>query len=176
MTATSWYIAKSKPRKTKLLIESLSRWGVETFYPEIRKHGKASGKLEPLFNTYVFCRFDPKSPEWQAIRWAPGLSYFLTDAGELATLPDEVVDYFKQKTRRWNEGSVSKRFSSGSQVAIVDGPFAGFEAVFSGYLSARDRCVVLLSSVSGVTSVELSDRDIEGVTGSWRSRFGLEAR
>lgn len=172
---TSWYIAKSKPRKAKLLIESLSRWGVETYYPEIRKNGEPDGKLEALFNTYVFCRFDPRSPEWQAIRWAPGLSYFLTEAGELAALPESVIGYLGQKTRRWNEGAVSKRFNSGDSVAIVDGPFAGFEAVFNGYLSARDRCLVLLSSVSGITSVELSDRDIENATGSWRRRFGFEA-
>ncbi len=172
---TSWYVAKAKPRKSKLLIESLSRWGVETYYPEIRQRGRTDGKLEPLFNTYIFCKFDPKAPEWQAIRWAPGLSYFLSEAGSLAVMPDSVIDYLKQKTRRWNEGMVSKRFSPGDNVAIVDGPFAGFEAVFNGYLSSRDRCLVLLNSVSGISSVEISDLDIETAEGSWRGRFGLGA-
>ncbi len=172
---TSWYVAKSQSRKAKLLIESLSRWDVETYYPEIRKHGKSDGSFEPLFNTYVFCRFDPRAPEWQAIRWAPGLSYFLTEAGGLATMPDSLIEYLQQKTRRWNDGMVSKRFNPGDSVAIVDGPFSGFEAVFNGYLSSRDRCLVLLNSVSGIASVELSDLDIEAAKGSWRRRFGLEA-
>lgn len=172
---TSWYIAKSKPRKSQLLIESLSRWGVETFYPQIRQRGRKDGKLEPLFNTYIFCRFDPRSPEWQAIRWAPGLSYFLDDGGSLAAVPQSLIDFLKQKTVRWNEGTVTKRFNQGDAVAIVDGPFAGFEAVFSGYLSSRDRCLVLLNSVSGISTVELSDLDIETADGSWRQRFGFEA-
>lgn len=170
----SWYVAKSKPRKAKLLIESLSRWDVETYYPEIRQRGKADGKLEPLFNTYIFCKFDPKSPEWQAIRWAPGLSYFLTEAGSLAVMPDAVIEFLKQKTRHWNEGAITRKFSQGDAVAIVDGPFVGFEAVFSGYLSSRDRCMVLLNSVSGISSVEISHRDIETAEGSWRRRFGIE--
>lgn len=172
---TSWYVAKSKPRKSKLLIESLSRWDVETYYPEIRQRGRSDGKLEPLFNTYVFCRFDPLAPEWQAIRWAPGLSYFLSEAGTLATMPESVVEYLKQKTLRWNDGMVSKRFSQGDAVAIVDGPFAGFEAVFNGYLSSRDRCLVLLNSVSGISSVEISNRDLETAEGTWRGRFGIGA-
>ena len=84
-------------------------------------------------------------------------------------------EYLKRKTLRWNEGAVSKRFNNGDTVAIVDGPFTGFDAVFNGYLSSRDRCLVLLSSVSGIASVELSDRDIEAAKGSWRRRFGFEA-
>ncbi len=171
---TGWYIAKSKPRKAKLLIESLSRWGVETYYPEIRKDGRKGGKLEPLFNTYIFCKFDARSPEWQAIRWAPGLSYFLEEGGALASVPESLVDYLRARTRRWNEGAIEKRFSRGDAVAIVDGPLAGFDAVFSGYLSSRDRCLVLLNSVSGLSSVEISKNDIESAAASWHGRFGIE--
>ena len=171
---TGWYIAKSKPRKAKLLIESLSRWDVETYYPEIRKGGQKGGKLEPLFNTYIFCKFDPRSPEWQAIRWAPGLSYFLEEGGSIASVPESMIEYLKARTRRWNDGLIGKRFKQGDSIAIVDGPFAGFEAVFSGYLSSRDRCLVLLNSVSGLSSIEISDRDIESAGTTWQGRFGIQ--
>ncbi len=171
----NWHLAKSKPRKERLLIESLSRWGVETYYPEIRKRGRTSGKLEPLFNTYIFCRFDATAPEWQAIRWAPGLSYFLEEGGSLAALPESLIEYLVEKTQRWNEGAVAKRFSQGDAVAIVEGPFAGFEAVFNGYLSSQDRCMVLLKSVSGLSSVELPETVIEAANGTWRTRFGYGA-
>ena len=171
----SWYLAKSKPRKERLLIESLSQWGVETYYPSVRQLGRPGGKLEPLFNTYIFCRFEATDPKWQAIRWAPGLSYFLKEADRLATLPDSLVDYVRERTRRWNEGAIGTRFSKGDSVAIVDGPFAGFEAVFGGYMSSRERCLVLLKSVTGISTVEMSQLDIEPANTTWRRRLGLEA-
>jgi transcription antitermination factor NusG len=169
-----WYLAKSKPRKEQLLIESFSRWDVETYYPMVRERGRPGARLEPLFNTYIFCRFESTDPKWQAIRWAPGLSYFLKEADQLAVVNDSLVDYVKEKTRRWNEGALGARFKRGDSVSIVDGPMAGFEAVFSGYLSTQERCLVLLKSVTGISSVELSQMDIEPANGAWRGRLGLE--
>lgn len=171
MNQMQWYLAKSKPRKERLLVSNLTRWDVETFYPYIKQRDAGSGRLEPLFPSYVFCRMDPRVPEWQAIRWAPGLSYFLHVADELATVPDDVVEYLKDRTLRWNEGEMRKRFNPGDRIAIVSGPFAGLEAVFKDYVPSRDRCHVLLDAVQGVSSLEVPERDLDVVSRNWRGRF-----
>ncbi len=169
-----WYLAKSKPRKERLLISSLVRWDVETFYPYIRRSGSRDAQLEPLFPSYIFCRFDQTAPTWQAIRWAPGLAYFLQSGDELARIDDSMTEHLRDKTRRWNEGAVQSRFNAGDRVEIVDGPFAGFTALFQQYVPARERCRILLESVPGMSKVELPERNLELAGGLWRGRFATD--
>lgn len=167
-----WYVAKSQPRKEQFLINNLARWDVETFYPYIRQRGLPNGKLEPLFPTYVFCHVDPTAPSWQAVKWAPGLSYFLQAGDDVTAIPEEVISYLRERTQVWNTRGSQQDFSRGDSVAIVDGPFAGFEAVFSEYLSSRDRCRILMKSIQGISSLEIPRESLELSSSSWRARFG----
>ena len=169
-----WYLAKSKPKKERLLTANLARWDVETFYPHIKRSGSGDAKMEPLFPTYIFCRFDPTASTWQAIRWAPGLAYFLKTGDELARIDDSIPDYLRDKIRRWNEGAVQSRFSPGDRVEIVEGPFAGFTAMFSEYIPARERCKILLESVPSMSDLEIPERDLELARGGWRGRFAAD--
>ncbi len=171
--AAHWFIAKSKPGKERYMISGLTRWEVETFYPYIRRPGK-QGKLEPLFSTYIFCKFDDADPRWQAIRWTQGLSYFLTVDSKLSQLPDSFIEYLKVRTRDWNEGSFQRTFSLGQSVTIVSGPFAGLDAVFQTYVPSRQRCQVLLQAVSGITSVELPEIALAEVGNGWRARLAFD--
>jgi transcriptional antiterminator RfaH len=170
----SWFIAKSKPRKEQYLISNLTHWGVETYYPYIRRPGR-QGHLEPLFSTYVFCRFDEANPRWQAIRWAQGLSYFLTSGGRLSTVPDTLISYLMDRTRSWNGEAHRRVFERGEHVGIVNGPFSGLEAVFQAYVPSRQRCQVLLQLVGGIRSVELPEASVGELGNSWKARLALES-
>lgn len=170
-----WYVAKSKASKERTLASELARWDVETFYPYLRKPRGGTAKLEPLFPTYLFCRFDPVLPTWQSIRWAHGLAYFLQADGDLATVPDKLIEYLKDKTLRWNQASVQSKFKSGDRVRIVSGPFAGFEAIFRSYIPSRERCQVLLQAIKSFSTVEVPERDLDAVQANWRARFAVGA-
>jgi transcriptional antiterminator RfaH len=167
-----WYLARTKPRKEKVLAANLARWDVETFSPYIRRSGAKTSKLESLFPSYIFCKFDATAPSWQAIRWAPGLSYFLTIGDELAVIDESLITYLQAKTQRWNAGAIEARFSAGDRVAIVDGPFSGFTAMFEEYTSTRERCRILVEAVPGISVMEIPDRDLELADGAWRQSFG----
>ena len=169
-----WYLAKSKPRKERLLAANLERWDVETFYPYMRRSGSQDAKMEPLFPTYIFCRFDQSAPTWQAIRWAPALAYFLKSGDEIARIDDSLVEHLQAKILRWNQGISEARFNPGDRVKIVDGPFAGFTAMFKDYLPARERCRILLESVPSMSNMEIPERDLELARGGWRSRFATD--
>lgn len=169
----NWFIAKSKPRKEQYLISSLSRWGVETYYPFIRRPGK-QGKLEPLFSTYVFCRFDDQDPRWHAVRWAQGLSYFLMAGGKLSAVPEPMVDFLMRRTREWNDSAFQKVFVPGEHLTIASGPFSGLDAIFQNYVPSRQRCQVLLQAVGGISSVELPVASISERGNTWRTRLAAE--
>ena len=153
-----WYIAKSKPRKEAWLTTSLGCWGVEVFYPRTLCQRRGKRLLEPLFPTYLFCRFDLDTPDWLAIRWAPGLSYFLGTEGRPAVIPDDMVAFLKQRVEKWNDEDYSaQRLCPGDRVMIADGPFAGLEGIFQRRLGARQRCIVLLRLVGRLAPVEVPE-------------------
>ncbi len=169
----NWFIAKSKPRKEQYLISGLSRLGIETFYPYIRQPGK-QGKSEPLFSTYVFCRFDESDSRWQTVRWAQGLSYFLTSGGRVSPVSDSLVNVIRDRTSDWNEGTYQKMFVPGERVVVASGPFAGLDAIFKSYIPARRRCEVLLQVVGAATPVELPQASIVEAGTGWKTRLAYE--
>jgi transcriptional antiterminator RfaH len=158
---SNWYVAKSKPQKEAWLTTSLSSLGVEVFYPRIVSHRRGKRTLEPLFPTYIFCKFDVNTPEWPAIRWSPGLSYFLGADGHPASIPDNLVDYIKERVKWWNnEGCSPQRLKPGQHVVVSHGPFSGLEGIFQRHVSSRQRCRVLLQVVGRLSPVELEETDL----------------
>ena len=158
---TEWYVAKSKPQKEAWLTTSLSALGVEVFYPKMISNRRGKRTMEALFPTYVFCKFDINSPEWPAIRWAPGLSYFLGTDGHPMTIPNDLIEYIGERVTRLNdEGSTSQHMKPGTPVVVSQGPFAGLEGIFERHISSRQRCRVLLQVVGGLSPVELEESDI----------------
>lgn len=156
-----WYVGKSKPQKEQWLISCLAHLDVETFYPKFIQTQRGSYILEPLFPTYIFCRFDPDSPKWPATRWAPGVAYFLGADGRPTSIPDDVVEHLRSKVEWWNAGGFRKGFKAGDRVLITRGPFAGLEAIFQGYVPARRRCRILLQIVGRLAPVEIPEPDLE---------------
>ncbi|MCH8868336.1 MAG: hypothetical protein J4O08_01020 [Chloroflexi bacterium] len=156
-----WYVAKSKPQKEAWLTTSLSSLGVEVFYPRMISHRRGKRTLEALFPTYIFCKFDINAAEWPAIRWAPGLSYFLGTDGHPMAIPEDLIEYIGDRVRWWNDdGSSAQHMQPGTPVVVSHGPFAGLEGIFERHVSSRQRCRVLLKVVGGLSPVELEETDI----------------
>ena len=150
-----WYVAKFKVQKEDALFGYLSQSNVQVFSPKIISPGHNAGKPEALFPTYLFCFVDPESRTWQIVRWAPGISYFLSYDGEPAMVPEEMVQYLRNRVTQCNDPSYSSYLSSGDRVIVTEGPFAGLEAVFQRYTPSKERCRILLEAVGRQTSVEL---------------------
>jgi len=152
----AWCVAKTKPRKEQLVENYLAKnWEVEVFLPMVRRPAGRKAGYEPLFPTYLFCLADPQSTDWRAIRWAPGLSYFLGTGQELVPVSDELIAQLKQRVSWWNEGGYVPHFTPGERVVVTSGPFSGLEAIFQRYVPARQRCQVLLQILSRLAKVEI---------------------
>ena len=156
-------MAKTKPSKERLVKTYLTeRQGVKVFLPLIRRPAGRKAGWEPLFPTYIFCLVEPRSADWPAIRWAPGLSYFLGAGQELVPVSDELIAHLKQRVSWWNEGAYVPRFGPGERVVVTSGPFSGLEAVFQRYIPARQRCQVLLQILGRLAKVEVPSEVLEG--------------
>jgi len=152
----AWYVAKTKPRKERLVENYLTRGqGVEVFLPYIRRPAGKKGGLELLFPTYIFCLVDPQSADWGAIRWAPGVSYFLGAGHELTPVSDEIITHLKYKVSWWNNGGCTPSFAFGDRITITNGPFSGLEAIFQRYIPARQRCQVLIEILGQFAKAEV---------------------
>jgi transcriptional antiterminator RfaH len=152
----SWYVAKTKPAKERYVeICVLEKWNINVYFPIIRRPSNIKPTFEPLFPTYLFCRFDTQSVIWPAIRWVPGLCYFLGAGQQLIPVSDDLVASLRQQVSQWNEGGYIPRFTPGERVIVTSGPFCGVEGIFQRYLHARQRCQVLLQILGQQNKVEL---------------------
>jgi transcription antitermination factor NusG len=152
----SWFVAKTKPAKERYVENCISeKWGIEVFFPIIRRPSNNKLAFEPLFPTYLFCRFDTHSTIWPAIRWVPGLCYFLGVGQQLVPVSEELVTELRQRVTWWNKGGYLPNFTPGERVLVNSGPFSGVEGIFQKYLHARERCQVLLQILGQQNRVEL---------------------
>ncbi|MCH7553324.1 MAG: hypothetical protein IIC82_04945 [Chloroflexi bacterium] len=158
----AWYIAKSKPQREGWLMTCLSTLGVEVFYPTMLRQRRGKRVKEPVFPTYVFCRFDLRTPDWPSIRWAPGLNYFLGMDGRPSPVPEDLIEHVRRRSEWWNEvGFFSEELKPGDSVVVSSGPFAGIEGVFDRRINSRQRCRVLLKIVGRLTAVELPEYELD---------------
>ncbi len=163
-------MVKTQPQKESLAQFSLRNARVEVFYPKILVRRRGRRLLEPLFPTYLFCHLDPTSPFWPMVRWATGVAYFLGSDGKPVPVPDNLVDGIRKRVAWWNAEGHRAVFSPGQRVRVTRGPMAGLEAVFEGYVPARQRCRILLQVVGRLSRVEIPETDLESLQGEL-SRF-----
>ena len=159
-----WYVAKFRVQKEDALIGYLSQNSVQVFAPEIVSPGHDGTQMEALFPTYLFCYFDPESRAGQMLRRAPGMSHFLGCDGEPALMPEELIDYLRERVTQWNQLGYSRQLSSGDTVVVTEGPFAGFEGIFQRYIPSKQRCRILLEVVGRLTSVELPEWEVNDLS------------
>ena len=156
-----WYVAKIRVQKESGLMTFLSQCGVDAFYPKIVEKNRKGGTLRAMFPTYMFCYLDPQSSIWPMVRWAPGLTYFLSSDGEPARLPQALIDYLRQQVSERNDPGSSHNFATGDRVLVSEGPFAGLQGIFQRYMSSRQRCSILLEMVGRLTTVELPEWEVK---------------
>ena len=61
---TYWYAIHTKPNQEERASQNLTAWGVETFFPLLRKRcleehvARAVYRIKPPFRSYIFARFN----------------------------------------------------------------------------------------------------------------------
>ncbi len=165
MTAL-WYVLQSKPRKEEFLCSQLLAHHIEVFYPYVcvQPVNPRMRKVKPYFPGYVFVHADLKQISLFALQWMPGARGIVAFDGELADVPECLVNQIRQRVEQINAGGVefTESVTAGEIVTICDGPFTGYEAIFDAHIPGTERVRVLLKLLENrQVPLELFSKQVE---------------
>ncbi len=161
----SWYLIYCKPNQEATAKENLERQGYETYLPltsllkKIR--GKSSRRIGPLFPRYLFIYLSDQIDNWGPIRSTLGVSALVRFGMEPAKVPDALVGAIKNKETDEGIHPIKKtEFVKGDSVRIAEGPFEGYEAIFSSK-DSNDRVLILLKIAENHAKLKIDPQSIE---------------
>jgi transcriptional antiterminator RfaH len=147
--AASWYVIRSKPNKEDFLAGQLAAYGIKVFCPTVRVRtvNPRARKVKPYFPSYLFVHVDLQAVSASNLHWMPGAVNLVSFDGTPASVPDALIAAIERQVEHINASQESnvKGLKPGDVVVIQGGPFAGYEAIFDGHLSGRERVRVLLN-------------------------------
>ena len=161
----AWLLVRSKPKREKVVVETLQARGIESYLPRViepRTHVRAPQGPVPLFPSYVFARCVP-GERYAAVHYCPGGLGIVRFGALVAAVEDEAVEGLRQREGERGYlvyGEVRRAPREGSRVRIVGGPLQGFEGIVARYMPARDRVRLLLTVIGGVRQVEVDARHL----------------
>lgn len=166
-----WFCAITQPRQEDRADEELRKQGFVTFLPTVWERRTKSRKIVrvevPMFDGYIFVRFDPVRDPWGVIPNTRGIR----DAGLLgmrpgrpSPLPDALIDFIATHAAGLNAEFVERARASlkGSMVRVTAGAWAGF--VGECTMHRNDRVRLLLSLFGRATEVEMQASRVERTT------------
>ena len=162
---THWYLVYTKARQEEVARQNLERQGYETYLPRIRqrrrRRGKAVSVIEAMFPRYLFIKLTSGIDNWGPIRSTLGVSNLVRFSHTAARVPDILITTLHQQE---DSNGIQKlpdiKLEKGDRVQIIDGPLAGYEAIFAAR-SSKERVVVLLDIVGKHTRANVALSDLE---------------
>ena len=146
--AVGWYVLRSKPRKEDFLYGQLRARKIEAYYPKVRVQpaNPRARKSKPYFPGYLFIRIDLQQENRSALQWMPGSVGLVSFGEEPSWVPDSLVNTIRKQVSAINAagGENLIGLTSGDEVVIKDGPFAGYKAIFDLSLPGNERVRVFL--------------------------------
>jgi transcriptional antiterminator RfaH len=157
----NWYLIRTKTGGERTAHEQLQHVVERTLLPlaktQIRQGDRTFQRVSPLFPCYLFAFFSLGHAARQ-IRYTPGVRNIVQFGEQAAAVPVWIID---ELISRCAEGPVDlskPRFSIGTRVKVVRGPFQEIDAVFDGYCSGTERVAVLLSIMNAERRVVMPAR------------------
>lgn len=156
-----WYAIYCKPRQDARAALHLLNQGFEVFRPLARvRHRRQQGlqyRVESLFPRYLFIMLDDAKQSWAPIRSTRGVSGLVRIGGNrAATVPNALIDNLRARMAvdGWIDLDSARPFLPREPVVVVDGAFAGLDAVFECE-SGAERVIVLLNVLGASRRVVL---------------------
>ena len=164
--SAAWYVVRSKANKEDFLARQLVSYGIKTFYPgiNVKPVNPRARKVRAFFPGYLFVYVDLEKISASTLHWMPGAINLVSFDGKPAYVPDILVSAIEQQVNQINISSknILLGLTPGDVVSIQDGPFAGYEAIFDGQISGRERVRVLLTYLQNrQLPVELRESQIK---------------
>ncbi|MEP6391029.1 MAG: transcription/translation regulatory transformer protein RfaH [Halioglobus sp.] len=156
----SWLAVHTKPREEATASAQLQQQGYGVFLPEITERKRRKGKWQrvrsPLFPRYLFINVDLEEQSIAPVRSTRGVIGLLRFGGEIAVLPNTVVEALQAAHEFGAEADTSSEqewpHKPGDTVEILEGPFKGLAAVYQ-MPKGEDRAALLLTMLGSEQTV-----------------------
>ena len=155
----AWYCLRSQPKHEHIAAAHLRILeGVTVFCPRIRFQRATRRGLvwvtEAMFPGYLFARFELAEMHRQ-VCYAHGVSGIVRFADRYPTIDDDSLAQLQNHAGVAEIKELSYRLTEGDHVTIVEGAFAGLEAVVTQVLPAKERVKVLMDFLGRKTEAEV---------------------
>ena len=147
-----WYLVHTKPRQERIALINLERQGYACYLPLIPEEKLRQRKLaivdEPLFPRYLFIRqgCGENAKDRGPVRSTRGVSRLVAFGNEPACVDESLIHLLRARERSARSAPVPF-FSPDEQLRLVDGAFAGIDAVYQ-MTDAEGRAMVLIELLS----------------------------
>jgi len=152
-----WAVFRAKPRKEMFLVDFLSSEGFRVYCPMLGEKGSRL-RPKPCFPGYFFAEISPRF-ELTAVSKTPNVMCPLLFGGQLAALEPEHIDSFRAMES--SEGIIEvarpEKFRKGQVVRILNGSFAGLDAVVTEWLPEKERVRLLLDYFGREVALEADE-------------------
>lgn len=164
-SSLSWYLIHTKPRQEALALANLTRQGFYCYMPLLKleriHQRKVIVVLEPMFARYLFIRLEAGGlgQSWAPIRSTMGVTQLVRFGGHPAKVADQLIT---QLQARDQTDHPEKLFQKGARVVIIEGPFAGIEAIYQTD-NAHGRSMILLELLSKPVAIRVDTVTLQRV-------------
>lgn len=154
-----WHVLHVAPNNELQVSRLLSLRGMETFAPQFpapprtRPGSVRDRRARWLFPGYLFFKVGSGFPDWETIRWAPGVRRVLQQDGSPGVVGEDVVEHIRLRLREHAVTPPEPRFQRGQAVVIERGPLAMVDAIFQRQLPASRRVEILVQMLGRPLSV-----------------------
>jgi transcriptional antiterminator RfaH len=158
-----WFVLRAHHKQEARAAANLNLGGIETFLPWVRPSSRSRTKAherEALFPQYFFARFDPRV-SLHDVTFTRGVQSIVSLGGQLATIGDDVIAFFRARVDEQGLIPLGRPLERGDQVTVDRGPLNGLTGVVERHLPARERVVVLLTSVACPMRVDIPVDDLQ---------------
>lgn len=141
--------------------EHLRRQGFDVYLPRLmtrqRRNGAWREGVQALFPRYLFVRVDRLRQSVAPIRSTRGAVGLVRLGGEPAMVPDEVIEAIRARAEAETglHADPARSFRRGVRVAVVEGPLAGLEGIFTSD-DGEQRAVILMELLGKTHRVRVS--------------------
>lgn len=159
-----WYVIYTKTNEEDRVDRNLMAWGLETFYPRIKKKqlneftGKATYFSRPLFPRYIFARFDAEKL-LHKISNSRGVQGILNIDHVPVPVDDEIVALIQSRVAEDGFVSLDEPFSHGDEVRIKNGSWPDINGIFDRTMKDKSRVMILLTAINYQASLVV-ERDL----------------
>ncbi|WP_027389828.1 transcription termination/antitermination protein NusG [Chrysiogenes arsenatis] len=152
----SWYVIRTKPLSEHIAQANLSSQGFECFFPQF--YDRRKKRVRPLFTCYLFVKFDYWN-DFRAVSYTRSVANIVRFRDMPASIDEKLIEELRRRTDK--ETSLIITFKKGEAVSIVDGPFAGHEAVFHEDTKDLERVVIFLTICERLVQTVIARSDLD---------------